>query len=754
VDAENQGIVNDDLSPSEASDPRPDPVSTNFAPAEEAVPLEEEIFQNAVEIADSEARDAYLEEACAGDANLRVSVEELLSTHAQAERFFKKQSAALKPPEYLLDEATIHSEANVGSCIGPYKLLKRLGEGGGGVVYQAEQKAPVRREVAIKVIKLGMDTRRVIARFEAEQQTLALMEHPNIAHVLDAGATESGRPYFVMELVRGVKITDFCEHNNISLRDRLRLFQKVCHAVQHAHQKGVIHRDLKPSNILITLQDGEPAPKVIDFGIAKATDNSSADGTVFTASDQFIGTPAYMSPEQIQGRRMDIDTRSDLYSLGVVLYELLAGRSPFDNASLLAAGIDEMRARVMREEPMRPSLLAKSQPKSKPGSLPTRPANAPRWAALLRGDLDWIALKALEKDRERRYQTARGLAFDIEHYLANEPVQARPPSRIYRLQKLVRRNKLVFAALCAAVLALAGGFTTSLWLYSKAVSAERQQARLRAESEEREKISKAAVYIIQGKIAEADAELKKLNGTFTQPSVEATNVYRELADWSAAHGEWKTAAERLVALVHVNRFNENDQTDNATRDLLPAAPTLIEAGDLDMYRSIRDLAITRFAQTKNPIAAEQIIKISLLLPADAATLARLKPLAQVAEASLRNRKPADASAVESWRYTALGLLEYRSGHFEKALSWCAAARANRNISPTREAISDIVQSMSAWCLGQSASATSSLTTAKALIDARFKQPLRNDRSGFWAEWLSARILLREALRMTSHPPSE
>jgi serine/threonine protein kinase len=724
--------------------PPPDP--------EEAVPREEEIFQRALEIEDSPARSAYLDEACAEDAALRATVEGLLFTHAQAERFFQKHSAALKPPEDLPNVATVGTDASVGSCIGCYRLLQWLGEGGGGVVYRAEQMAPVRREVAIKIIKLGMDTKRVIARFEAEQQTLALMEHPNIAHVLDAGATETGRPYFVMELVRGVKITDFCEQNNVSLPDRLRLFQQVCHAIQHAHQKGIIHRDLKPSNILITRQDGAPVPKVIDFGIAKATAGSNPLGTLITVNDQLIGTPAYMSPEQIQGRRVDIDTRSDIYSLGIVLYELLAGRPPFDNESLLAAGIDEMRARVLREEPVRPSLLAKAGAGNKSESDPARPVTPSRWAALLRGDLDWIALKALEKDRERRYQTARGLALDIEHYLANEPVHARPPSRRYRLQKLVRRNKMVFSALGIATLALAGGFTTSLWLYSKARTAERQQTRLRAEAEEREKISKAAVYLMQGKLPEADAELKKLNGIFTQPSVEATNVFRTLADWSAARGEWQTAAERLVALIQVNRFDENDQTDSATRDLLPAAPTLIESGNLTTYGKIRDLAIERFGKSTNPVAAEQIIKISLLLPADAATLAKLAPLAQVAEASVRNHNPATATHLEAWRYTALGLFEYRRGHFEKALSWCRAEQANQNPSPSREAICDLVEAMAAWRLNQPAFARSRLATAEKLIDTRFEQPLRNDRETFWAEWLSARILLREARKVTANLP--
>ena len=359
------------------------------------------------------------------------------------------------------------------AMIGHFRLLEKIGEGGFGVVYVAEQKTPVRRRVALKVIKLGMDTRSIVARFEAERQALAMMDHPNIAKVFDAGATETGRPYFVMELVRGIKITEYCDQNKLPTRARLDLFIKVCQAIQHAHQKGVIHRDIKPSNILVTLHDGVPVPKVIDFGIAKATQGDLTDKTVYTQYQQFIGTPAYMSPEQAEMSGLDVDTRSDIYSLGVLLYELLTGRTPFDATELMSMGIDAIRKAIREKEPIKPSTrVAALQGEELNSTAARRSSEAPRLIHLLRGDLDWIVMKCLEKDRTRRYETANGLAVDLQRHLSNEPVLARPPSTAYRLQKAFGRNKVVFtsaiAILAALILGIAG---TTIGL----VRAERQK---------------------------------------------------------------------------------------------------------------------------------------------------------------------------------------------------------------------------------------------------------------------------------------
>jgi WD40 repeat protein len=367
-----------------------------------------------------------------------------------------------------------------GDRIGRYRLLQEIGHGGCGVVYMAEQEEPVQRRVALKVIKLGMDTRQVVARFEAERQALALMDHPNIAKVLDAGATEAGRPYFVMELVRGIRITDYCDQNKVPTSERLKLFIEVCQAIQHAHQKGIIHRDIKPSNILVTLHDGVPVPKVIDFGIAKATLGKLTDQTLFTAFEQFIGTPAYMSPEQAEMSGLDIDTRSDIYSLGVLLYELLVGTTPFEAKELLAVGLDQMRRTIRELEPVRPSTrLATMLAKDLTTTAQRRQVEAPKLIHLVRGDLDWIVMKCLEKDRTRRYETANGLARDIERHLDNEPVVARPPSGAYKFRKFVRRNKVMVTAvvLVAAVLVL--GVVASTWQAVRATHAKRDAVQAR-----------------------------------------------------------------------------------------------------------------------------------------------------------------------------------------------------------------------------------------------------------------------------------
>ena len=516
-------------------------------------PRLESIFQKARQMADPE-RAAYLQGACSDDTALRSRVEAMLAADDET---------SLLPRSGRDEEMTMTLSAGPsaggspreqpGEQVGRYKLLEQIGEGGFGTVWAAEQREPVKRRVALKIIKLGMDTKQVIARFEAERQALAMMDHPNIAKVLDAGSTETGRPYFAMELVKGVPILAYCDREKLDTKARLDLFMKVCHAIQHAHQKGIIHRDIKPSNVLVTMHDGVPVPKVIDFGIAKATNQELTEKTIYTQHHQMIGTPAYMSPEQAEMSGLDIDTRSDIYSLGVLLYELLTGTTPLDSQSLMEAGFAEMMRIIRETEPHKPSTRLSSLGETGTRTAQLRRADVQKLSTLLRGDLDWIVMKCLEKDRTRRYETANGLAADIERHLNDEPVTAGPPSARYRLSKFVKRNRgHVVAVGAIAVLLVLGVVGTSygmVWVLreksradteaTKAIMAARAEgaAKLDAQASERHAIDQAE----RAEAAEADAlaraEELELVADFQSeqlgaidPQVMGINIRRSLLD--------------------------------------------------------------------------------------------------------------------------------------------------------------------------------------------------------------------------------
>ncbi|MCA9284454.1 MAG: serine/threonine protein kinase [Phycisphaerales bacterium] len=525
------------------------------------------VFMEVAELP-AEDRGAALAAACAGDKTLRAEVDALLQAEARAGGFLADPTGDVTGAHDGVATMAAATHEKVGEQVGRYKLLEQIGEGGFGSVWAAEQREPVKRRVALKIVKLGMDTKQVIARFEAERQALAMMDHPNIAKVLDAGATETGRPFFVMELVKGVPILEYCDTAKLDTKARLDLFVKVCHAIQHAHQKGIIHRDIKPTNVLVTMHDGVPVPKVIDFGIAKATNAELTSQTVYTQHRQMIGTPAYMSPEQAEMSGLDIDTRSDIYSLGVLLYELLTGTTPFDNKSLLEAGFAEMMRIIREAEPHKPSTRLSTLGQTATRTAEQRRVDVQRLSLLLRGDLDWIVMKCLEKDRTRRYETANGLAADINRHLLDEPVLAGPPSTRYRLRKFVKRNRgqvvaggVVAAALVVAVIGTSLGMA---WAIREKERADREatNASLSAASEREAKL-------------DAQANERKAKD-------EAARAERELAR--------ATEIKRLV-----------------TEMLLRVSPDEAQGADPTLLRGILDDAAARLASgevTDELVAAE------------------------------------------------------------------------------------------------------------------------------------------------------
>ena len=699
----------------------------------ESANREEAIFDAAEQLA-PDKRAAYLDQACGDDKDLRARVEALLKAHEQAGDFLAEPVAnAAKPTVVLSFPVTEKS----GDVIGRYKLLQQIGEGGCGVVYMAEQEEPVRRRVALKVIKLGMDTKSVIARFEAERQALAMMDHPNIAKVLDAGATENGRPYFVMELVRGIKITDYCDQNKLSTAQRLELFTQVCNAIQHAHQKGIIHRDIKPSNILVTLHDGKPVPKVIDFGIAKATQGRLTDQTLFTAFEQFIGTPAYMSPEQAEMSGLDVDTRSDIYALGVLLYELLTGRTPFDPKELLQSGLDELRRMIREKEPARPSTRLSTMLQADLTAVAQRrQAEAPRLVHILSGDLDWIVMKTLEKDRTRRYETANGLAMDIQRYLHNEPVTARPPSTVYRFQKLVRRNKSLFTAAGVGLAVLVIGLVLSLYLYiqektalKRAVAAEQKESQLRQQAEadaaQGHQIARAELLLMGGKYAECEQIISGI-----PPHTTLVPFYNVFGSVHARHGEWPQA---LTNWLYVVQYAPEDQIGYQF-----LAPLRLQMDDVAGYKDCRTQILREFGGTSDPRTAERMAKVSLILPPSPEEMTVIAKMAEVALQGDTNE--------DEWAFNlfAKGLTEYRQGNYTEAADFLRQAEPY-DAGQYVHAEAALVLAMAQFQLNDMAGSRKSYSEATDIMRRTF--PRAGHLDDEWNDWINFRVLLREAVEL-------
>ena len=715
----------------------------------------EEIFCDALEQESDAAQLSFAKQACAGDEPLFEEVMKMLSAYSGGERLFDEiQPTSFSVVEFtrsLDQELLVGSDVStaedeeIGKQVGTYRLVRKIGEGGGGNVYLAEQDVPVHRQVALKIIKSGMDSRSVIARFEVERQVLAMMEHPNIARVFDAGTTPEGRPYFVMELVHGTPITTYCEEQELDISRRLELFIQTCHAIQHAHQKGIIHRDIKPSNILIEQLEGLVIPKVIDFGIAKATgEQLETDRTAITVFQPFVGTPAYMSPEQADMAEMDIDVRSDIYSLGVLLYELLTGMTPFNQKKLIRSGLEEMRRTIREREPPRPSArLADLSPADQAQSAAGRHLSVQRLLQVLEGDLDWIIMKALEKEPERRYRSADGFADDIQRYLNHEPVMARPPSRAYRFRKMVRRNKVVFAsgAVVIAVLVLSSSIST--WLLVQQKVAER-----RAELAEQEKgslqqstenLARALVLFRRGEMEQADALLDGIKNPSASPG--NASMYRDVGDWHALSGRWEQAKARFDVLLHINEFEGADSTMDDSR----SAALLVEQEYMEDYERFRESLINRYAGTESPTIAQRVIREALLVPANDELMRALTQYASVAERPFSIDEE-DRSTL-GWHAYSLALWSYRYGDYEGCFHWVEETDPTGSDFPTRALSVRLIQSAALWQLGRCDEARIELESVKASMNDVLSG--RSESSGtqwvgYWFDQSMLRIHLREA----------
>ena len=760
---------------------------------------EKSIFLSALEFESPDERLAYLDRVCGQGSQMRQAVDDLLAAHERADNVLDSipesgdvlrancrlgcdsNTAAIEGTTDL--EAAQFTEG-LGTVIGPYKLLEQIGEGGFGYVFVAEQQRPVRRRVALKIIKPGMDSREVIGRFEAERQALALMEHPNIAQVYDAGTTDAGRPYFVMELVRGISVTEFCKESGISIARRLELFINICHAVQHAHQKGIIHRDLKPANVMVTLHDGTPVVKVIDFGVAKAMGEPLTAKTVYTRFTQVIGTPLYMSPEQIEMSGLDVDTRSDIYSLGVLLYETLTGVTPFDRERLQSASFDELRRIIREEEPPRPSSRLTTV-RGRARTVPTERELASRAEFVaVQGDLDWIVMKALEKDRRRRYETAAELAADVRRYLNQEPVEARPPSPLYRFRKFAQRNKVFLTTTSLVIAALVLGTAVSIWQAFLAVRARTEADKLRQEAVEFSENLKQANILLDTARANADNERW---GTAFQQYTQATELQpNHYPVWSGRAtlfvrlGLWDRAAADYGKAMALGASANNPGWWGVPH-------LFLYSGDIATYRQVSSQILEQHENSSDSMFSLIALRGVLVEPNPAEDMDELVQLSESLLAlrhhearhrepfGMQPRPPRDDSfgrdpgpppglpppndfggppgfrlPQELLLYT-VGLAHYRAGHMDEAIEYLRESARREPHSPA-EAATYPVLAMAYHRAGRPDEARGAFAHARDVFD-RWLDAMENASVGTppqpWFDFIEFDLLYDEAARLIS-----
>lgn len=639
-----------------------------------------------------------------------------------------------------------------GTKLGNYRLIRRIGEGGGGVVYEAEQEEPIQRRVAVKIVRLGMNTESVLARFDIERQALAMMDHPNIAKVFETGATSTGRPFFIMEYVEGEKITTFCDDARWDIEQRLKIFMQVCDAIQHAHQKGVVHRDIKPSNILVSSGTGSNAPKVIDFGIAKAMNPEAFSRPVETSHDQLFGTPVYMSPEQIDLTGLDVDTRADIYSLGALLYELLTSCTLFEGKDFSTCGVSMMRNIILTSKIRNPSqVLAEFDSERLATVAAARRSSPSQLIKQIKGDLARIVMKAIDRDRTRRYSTVNSMILDVQRYLSNQPVTATPPSRLYLFGKFVRRNRLTFVAGNLLVLSLVAGLVISAMLYNRERTALAEQTRLRAEAQAargeeqrlrlqadaRENVARVAILLDQGRIEEAEALRKKFPLDAIEPSLEAAAVFRFLGDWHANHGRWQEGAQCYKLLMQANRLDDPAKVLDRS-DMIAIAAMLMDYREED-YMIFRKEVAEHYWEPKSKHQAEHLLKVCLIAPADTALLDRLAFAVKV----LGDPK---AAPLPSWAALSRGLYEFRSGNFDAALNTFKDAFTDRDIKDACRSSIHSVTSMIYGKKGMPEEARKELEISRDIIaETRGGEYVRGGSiPPIWFDWIIADVLHREA----------
>ncbi len=729
----------------------------------EANEVDSAIYQVTLALEGKVARSQFLDRIYSPDDPAKEEMAQLVEASEAAAAFFcdADDQRTQVAREVMLDtpgasegagELAGIEEEKPGSQLGRYRVIKRIDEGGSGVVYEAEQEHPIRRRVAVKVLRHGTDSKCIIARFESERQALAMMDHPGIAKVLDAGTTEGGQPFFVMELVKGERISTYCDRQKLTIRDRIELFIQVCHAIEHAHQKGIIHRDIKPSNILVVHQDdGGHSPKVIDFGIAKATGSQRLGiHTVFTSHDQFFGTPVYASPEQFDMTNLDIDTRADIYSLGILLYELLTSHTPVAPGVIQGLNKSKLHRAMLDMAVVRPSVRLVTEEKQTLADIAKdRRMEPAQLVHAIRGDLDWIVIKAIEKDRARRYQTVNSLAMELGRFLSNQPVLARPPSRVYLIGKFVRRNRLGVALSAMLVLLLVAALmlTTALYhraelardlqlrLKNDAEAARQEENRLRLQADARANVSRVAMLLDQGRIDEADALRKEYPISSIEPSLEAAAVFRSLGDWNAKNGRMDQALPCYRLLLQANRF---DQPDKVLRgvDLLVIGAAFIEFAP-EEYRSYREEVLKTYMPPGGRAQAEHLLKFCLIGPADPDVLEKLKPAFDVVEA---NRKSG-----YSWEAFAISLYHLRRGDPNASIETGQKGLGDPSIQLTCQASIHAALALAYRDRGDGAEAEKQIETAAEILrkthgtDSVAGHPVE----ACWWDHSNARSLIRE-----------